>query len=230
MIPDYFNFKTYHHLTNLYATLGDTTKRPIEVIGTAVYTLNGRTILTCNALHIPALQVSLYSLRKHRQRPGCGVYSSYKDGSYLFFPDFILQVEESYENLISYQSLRASYTGPIDYIEPKTPSSKTMTTPSGRPSTITPELTTQSPHIILSDDESITSQTSLPASLQSDNQPQTLINIKSSEPSNALIHKNSVEPLYLCTLKLVHKDDYNLPPFPHLQHMHHVIIELSLSH
>ena len=56
MLPDYSTFKTYYHLTNIYAPLGDTTNLPIEGIGTAVYTLNGRTILTCNALHIPALQ------------------------------------------------------------------------------------------------------------------------------------------------------------------------------
>ena len=80
MFHDYSTFKTYYHLTNYYATLGDTTKLPIEGMGTTVYTLNGRTILTSNDLHIPALRGPLYSLRKHRQRPGCGVYSSYKDG------------------------------------------------------------------------------------------------------------------------------------------------------
>ena len=56
ILPDYSTFKKYHHLTNRYATLGDTTKLPIEVIGTVVYTLNGRTILTHNVLHIPALR------------------------------------------------------------------------------------------------------------------------------------------------------------------------------
>ena len=88
------------------------------------------------------------------------------------------------------------------------------TTPSGRPSTITPELTHQSPHIIPSDDESITYQTSLSASLKSDNKPQSLINIKANEPSDALLHKNSVEPLSLRTLNLVHKDASNLPHIP----------------
>ena len=92
MFPDYSTFKTYHRLSNRYATLGDTTRLHIEGICTAVYTLNGCTILTCNVLQIPALQGPLYSLCKHRQRPGCGVYSSYKDASYLLFPDFILQV------------------------------------------------------------------------------------------------------------------------------------------
>ena len=142
------------------------------------------------------------------------VYSSYKDGSYLSFPDSILEVEDSYDNLVSYQSLGASYKGPIDYIEPKAPSSKTMATPSGRPSTITPEPTHQSPHIIPSDDESIKSQTSLLPSLQSNNQPQPLINIKASEPSDAILNKNSVEPLSLRTLKLVCKGASNLHPIP----------------
>ena len=81
MLPDYSTFKMYHHISNRYVTLGDTTRIPIEGTGTAVYTLNGRTILNHNALHITALRGSLYSLRKHRKRPGCGIYSSYKDVS-----------------------------------------------------------------------------------------------------------------------------------------------------
>ena len=60
MFPDYSNFKTYHRLTNRYVTLGDNTNLPIEGIGTAVYTLNGRTILNSNSLNIPALQGTLY--------------------------------------------------------------------------------------------------------------------------------------------------------------------------
>ena len=95
----------YHRLSNHYATLGNTTRLPIEGIGTTVYTLSGRTILTCNTLHIPAIQGPLYYLRKHSQRPGCGVYSSYKYESYLFFPEYILQVEDSYDNIVSYRSI-----------------------------------------------------------------------------------------------------------------------------
>ena len=119
----------YHRLSNYYAILGDTTRLPIEGTCTAVYTLNGRTILTCNALHNPALQGTIYSLCKHRQRPGCGVYSSYKDGSYLFFPNFILQLEDSYDNIVIYHSPGTSYQGPIDYIETGSESSTAMSTP-----------------------------------------------------------------------------------------------------
>ena len=67
MLPDYSTFNIYHRLSNHYSTLCDTTRIPIEGIGTAVYTLNGRTIITRNALHIPALQGPLQSLLKHRQ-------------------------------------------------------------------------------------------------------------------------------------------------------------------
>ena len=148
MFLDYSTFKTCHRLPNRYSTLGDTTRLPIEGIGTAVYKLNGHTILARNALHIPALRGPLYSLRKHRQRPGCGVYSSYKDGSYLLFPEFILQVEDSYDNIVSYWSLGASYQGPINYIEPKSTNSKAMATPSVHPPTITLEPTPQSTNII----------------------------------------------------------------------------------
>ena len=92
MFPDYSVFNTYHRLSNRYAILGDTIRLPIDGIGTAVYTLNGCTILTCNALHVTVLCGPIYSLCQHHQIPGCGVYSSYKYGSYLFFPDFILQL------------------------------------------------------------------------------------------------------------------------------------------
>ena len=116
MFHDYSTFKFYHHISNRYATLVETNRPPIEVICTTVYTLNGRTILTCNALHITDLRGPLYYLLKQRQRPGCGVYSSYKDGSYLLLTDFILQVEDSYDNIVSYRPLGKSYQGTIDYI------------------------------------------------------------------------------------------------------------------
>ena len=151
ILPGYSTFKTYHRLSNRYATIGDTNKLPIECIGTTVFTLNVWTILTCNALHIPALHGPLYSLQKHRQIPGYGVYSLYKDSSYLFFPDFILQVEDSYNNISVYYPLVRSHQGPIDYIEPKSTWSKNMATPSDRSSTITHDDNHQSPNIITSD-------------------------------------------------------------------------------
>ena len=148
VFPGYSTYKTYHRLSNRYDTLVDTTRLPIEGIGTAVYALNGWTILTRNALHIPSLRGPLWSLRKHHQIPGCGVYSSFKGGSYLFFLDFILQAEDSYDNIVSYRSLGTSHQGPIDYMEPISTRSTAMDTPSGRPSTINPDQKPQSSHII----------------------------------------------------------------------------------
>ena len=89
-----------------------------------------------------------------------------------------------------------------------------MATPSGLPSTITPEPKPQSPHIIPSDDESISPQNSLLTSLNSNNHPQTLIKIKASDRSNAILHKNLVEPLSIRTLNLVHKYANNIFPIP----------------
>ena len=123
-------------------------------------------------------------------------------------------MEDSYDNIVSYRSLGASYKGPINYIKPKATSSKTMETPSGCPSTTNPEPKPQSTHIISSYDESISSQTSLLPYLNSYNQPQPLIEIKASEPSDTIIQKNSFKPLSIITLNLVHKDANNLPPIP----------------
>ena len=89
-----------------------------------------------------------------------------------------------------------------------------MATPSGRPSTITPEPKPQSSHIIPSDDESISSQNSLLPSLNSNNKPQPLIKVKPSEPSDTITHNNLVETLYVRSINLVYKDTNNLPPIP----------------
>ena len=148
MFPEYSTFKTHHPLSNHYATLGNTTKLLIEGIFTVIYTLNGQTILTRNTLYISALWDPLYSLFKQRQQPGCVVSSSYKDGSYLFFPNFSLQVGDSYDNIVSYRALIWSHQYPIDYITPKSTRSTSKATPSRRTWTITPFQNPPSPHNI----------------------------------------------------------------------------------
>ena len=162
MWTDYSTFKTYLRLSNCYATLGDTKNLHIEGIVTAVYRLNRQTILTRNSLHNPSLCSPIYSLLKHRQRPGCGVKYSYKNGSYLFFPDFIIQVEEWYDNIFIWRTLGRSHQGPIDYIEPKYTWYRNMATPSGRPSTITPAHNPQYLNIIPSDEDYICTEITLP--------------------------------------------------------------------
>ncbi|KAL7529373.1 hypothetical protein ACHAXR_004647, partial [Thalassiosira sp. AJA248-18] len=88
MFPDYKAFVSYTRLLGKYAILGDQTRIKIEGIGTAVYKLNGKVIKTRHALHIPSLRAPLFSLRHHRTRVGCGVYSGHGVGSYVLFPDF----------------------------------------------------------------------------------------------------------------------------------------------
>ena len=168
MFPDYSTFKTDHRLSNCYDTLGYATRIPIEGISTTVCTLNGRTILTRNAIHIPAIQGPLHPLHKHHQIPGCGVYSYCKEGSYIFFPDFILQVEDYYVKIVRYRPLVISHQGTIDYIESRSTRSTAMSTPSSLPSMITPEPPTQSPQIIPSDEDLISSQPPLPPSIEID--------------------------------------------------------------
>ena len=109
MFTEYSTLKTYRRLHNSYDTIGNTTKIPIEGIGNVTYTLNEKQILSHNVLHVTALRGPIYSLRKHHQWPGCGVYSSYKDGSYLFLPEILIQIEDSFDNIIRYRSLRRSH-------------------------------------------------------------------------------------------------------------------------
>ena len=162
MFPAYSTFKKYDPIYNFYATLGNTTKLPIEGIWTDVYTLDKGTVLKRNTLHILALHSPLYYTHKHCQRLGCGVYFSYKDGSYLFFPDFILQGEESYDNIVSYRPLVRFYQGLIDYIKPKLTFSINMDTPSVCTFMVTPTDKLSSPHIIPSDEDSIFSEPPIP--------------------------------------------------------------------
>ena len=184
MFPDYSTLKTYLCLSNLYATLDDTTKITIEGIGTAVYTLNRKNALTRNALHILALRGPLYSLRKHFQLPGCVLYSSHKDGSYMLFHEFILQVEDLYNNIVSYRYLGWSHQCPIEYIDTKSAWSTNRDTHSGRPSMVNHPDNPESPHIWSEPPLHITKDIQLiPLPLTED--PKT-------KPSDEALHEDSV--------------------------------------
>ena len=89
-----------------------------------------------------------------------------------------------------------------------------MATPSGFPSTINPKTTHQSPHIIPSDEESISYQSSLPPSIDIYCLPKSLTKTRLTETSDATLHKNYVERLYIFTLNIVHRYSINLHPIP----------------
>ena len=140
MFPDYKCFASYRRLTNKYVILGDNTSVPTEGIGTAIYRLNGKVIRTRNALHVPRLRNPLFSFRLHRRRIGCGAYSAFDVGSYILFPEFALEIDDSHDNILSYESLGCTHSGPCDYAEPRTTStSQTLDYIYGRTST-TPTL------------------------------------------------------------------------------------------
>ena len=104
-----------------------------------------------------------------------------------------------------------SHQGPIDYIEPKSTRSINMSRPYGCPSTITPAQTPQSTHIIPSDEESILSVPLLPTTTYFQSLPPSPLKVTTTKPIDETFHKNLVEPLFICTLNIVHNDATNLP-------------------
>ena len=109
-----------------------------------------------------------------------------------FFPDFILHVEGSYDNIVSYRLPGASHQVPIDYMEFKSIRSTTMPTPFGPPSKITPAQTPQSPRIIPLDNDSPCSQPPLRPSIDIECLPPPLTKVPLTDPIDETLHKNSV--------------------------------------
>ena len=124
-------------------------------------------------------------------------------------------MEDSYDKIVRYCTLGLSHQVPIDSVEPKSTWSTNMATPSGRPSTITPSHKPQSPHIIPSDEDSICSVSPLPITTYIQYLYPPQIKDPTTEPINETLHKNLVEPLSVGTLKLVRKDDTNIPLVPY---------------
>jgi hypothetical protein len=52
--------------------------------------------------------------------PGCGYFSSFETGSHLLFPTFVLEVETSVVNILSYKSIGRSSSSSINYYQPCT--------------------------------------------------------------------------------------------------------------
>ena len=89
-----------------------------------------------------------------------------------------------------------------------------MAIPLGCPSTITPADNHEYPNLIPSDEDYIYTEPPLP--IIKDIQPVAMPLTKdpTTEPSNETLQKNSVEPLSIRTLNLVHKYATNLLPIP----------------
>ena len=89
-----------------YVILGDHTKLPVLGRGSAAICINGKNIKVRNALCVPDLRDALYSLRRHNHMPGCGTFSHHDVGSFILFPDFMLQVDDSHDYLVSYKPVK----------------------------------------------------------------------------------------------------------------------------
>ena len=100
MLPDYYVFISYHKYFHCFAILDDSTKLPILGKGTTVFSLNGKTIMVQDAIHVPSLRAPLYSLRKHKTIHGYGTFSLHHVGSYILFPNFSLRTDDSVDNLV----------------------------------------------------------------------------------------------------------------------------------
>jgi hypothetical protein len=79
------------------------------------------------ALHVPDLRNPLYSLRRHRHMAGCGYYSQYGVGSFILFPKFTIEVDDSSDNLVSFQAVGRGSNRTLDYKEPKQPEAEART-------------------------------------------------------------------------------------------------------
>jgi hypothetical protein len=124
MLNDYDAFVSYHPCKNEFVTLGDDTRLKIYGRGSDRFLLNGRVIQVRNALHVPDLRAPLYFLRRHRHMDGCGYYSQYGVGSFILFPSFTIEVDDTTDNLVSYKSLGHSHTKALDYKEPRVPTAR----------------------------------------------------------------------------------------------------------
>ena len=120
MLPDLEAFISIHKCPHRTVTLGDESVVPVLGEGTAVFSLNGRVILVRNALYVPAFRNPLYSLQKHKTMLGCRTFSFHLMCSHILFPHFMLQIDDSVDNLVSYRSIGRGYNPcGLAYVEPR---------------------------------------------------------------------------------------------------------------
>eukprot|EP00804_Cyclotella_cryptica_P023772 CCRYP_011153-RA/>CCRYP_011153-RA protein AED:0.32 eAED:0.22 QI:0/0/0/1/1/1/2/0/951 len=131
MLPDKKAFISYRLTPGKFVSLGDGAKLEQRGVGSAKISLNGKIIILRNVLHVPSLQDPLYSLCRHQQMPGCGYISLFETGSHLLFPNFILELDTTFDSVLSYRSVGHDPVTQLDYAEPHT-------YPSAKPATLIP--------------------------------------------------------------------------------------------
>ena len=121
MWPDYSAFTSYRPLTGRYVTLADGNHAPVTGVGSIKISIDGSVVGVRNVLHVPSLQLPLYSLRAHRRMPGCGFIAD-NDRFHVYFPTFVASVNDSVDSYIAYLTLGKSCKRPYAFRQPlKTP-------------------------------------------------------------------------------------------------------------
>jgi hypothetical protein len=102
----------------------------VPTTGSAIISINGKLILICDCLHVPALCNPLYSLRAHQRQHGCGHIGMHQLGMFVFFPSFIVKVNTDTNCHLSYKLIgRSASITKLDYVQPvQAPSPSASTT------------------------------------------------------------------------------------------------------
>ena len=129
MIPDKSAFVSYHRV-NKQVRMGNGAYAPVLGRGTAVFALNGHTVLIRNVLHVPALRVPLYSRRAHLKQRGCGfVGDNSLGGMFVYFPSFFISVDTSEDCHLQFRSLGvAASLKEVEYGQPRSEASASRVT------------------------------------------------------------------------------------------------------
>jgi hypothetical protein len=155
------------------------------------------------------------------------VFSFCGEGSFLVFPDFILSVDDSADNLVSYEPLGSSYKGQYDYVEPR----RLLSARPASSSSADNSAASSPPHIIPTDDastascstETASSNVSLgssPAASSSTSADSSIDDQSpsSSDPPTIPSDDDSPQqtslPLSPSIFKSLHHDPSNLPSIP----------------
>jgi len=94
MVPFRSAFISYKDTPNSYVILADKSRVPCLGTGVVYFTLQNKSVLLHEVLHVPKLRSPLLSVRCFRRLHGCSFVAD-NSGSFLTFPDFILPVDDS---------------------------------------------------------------------------------------------------------------------------------------
>ena len=121
MFPERSSFISYHRSAKSRVRLGNNSFAPILGEGTAIVSLNGKTVMVRDALHVPGLHSPLYSLRAHAKQPGCGfIGDDDLGGVFVYFPTFCLQADTTRDCHLSYAPLGTTVAlRDLDYAQPR---------------------------------------------------------------------------------------------------------------